>query len=503
MNGPSMRAANRKRQARRMRPRIEQLESRLAPATFKVNTLLETVAVNLQNGQDSTGHISLESAIMAANARGGKNTIILPAGTMAADDFVIDDNLTIKGKSEAGTIINGNGFSRGFDIQGGKVTISKLTIEGCSAPGEGGAILNDGGNVELSSVQIMDNVAFGSGGAAGTIGSPGQATASNGGAGQAGGNAYGGGICNEVGSLTLVKSLIYENAAAGGTGGDGGTGGFALGLAGPSGVAGESAKGGAGGAGGAGGSAYGGGVYNGTGAVLTIIGTSITSNGAISGEGGAGGLGGNGTGGAGGSGAAGGNGTGGAGGAGGAGGVAHGGGVLNAPGGILTISGASFTSNFAAGFNGGGDGGHGGNGTGGVAGDDVSGGAGPGGVGTGGAGGAGGAGGRWRGRRALQRGERHPLGFSQYLFEQCGVGRRGRRRWVGWAGRRQHRRNRQQQFPGACWRRWDRRRWRQRWCRGTGGWRWHCERYWGVALEPRDRNDHVEPRHRRFRRFRR
>ncbi len=65
------------------------------------------MAVNLQNGQDSTGHISLESAIMAANARGGKNTIILPAGTIAASDFMIDNNVTIKGKSAASTIING------------------------------------------------------------------------------------------------------------------------------------------------------------------------------------------------------------------------------------------------------------------------------------------------------------------------------------------------------------------------------------------------------------
>ena len=158
MNGPSSRAENRKRQAPRTRPRIERLEERLAPATFRVNTLLDTMAVNLRNGRDSTGHISLLSAIMAANARGGNNTIILPSGTIAADDFVIDDNLTIKGKSAASTIISGFNVAntRGFEIQGGKVTISKLTIEDCSAENEGGAILNEGGNVELSSVNIVE-----------------------------------------------------------------------------------------------------------------------------------------------------------------------------------------------------------------------------------------------------------------------------------------------------------------------------------------------------------
>ena len=68
MNGPLSRADNRKRQGRRTRPRFERLEDRLALATFKVNTLLSTLAVNLQNGRDSTGHVSLNSAIMAANA---------------------------------------------------------------------------------------------------------------------------------------------------------------------------------------------------------------------------------------------------------------------------------------------------------------------------------------------------------------------------------------------------------------------------------------------------
>jgi hypothetical protein len=94
--------------------------------------------VNLRTGQNSTGHISLLSAIMAANARGGKNTIILPAGTIPADDFAIDDNLTIKGKSATATIINGNDETRGFDIEGGDVTISNLTIEGCIGDPEGG-----------------------------------------------------------------------------------------------------------------------------------------------------------------------------------------------------------------------------------------------------------------------------------------------------------------------------------------------------------------------------
>ena len=271
---------NRKRQAPRTRPRIERLEERLALATFKVNTLLDTIAVNLRNGRDSTGHISLNSAIMAADARGGNNTIILPGGTITADDFVIDDNLTIKGKSSASTIISGQQreFTRLRDPRRQGDDFKPHDRKVRRAEDEGGAILNEGGNVELSSVKIMNNDADGSGGTAGTNGPDGQAIASNGGAGQGGGNAEGGGICNEFGSITVLNSLISGNYADGGSGGSGGTGGSAQGSDGSNGMNGGSGVGGAGGAGGAGGSAHGGGVFNAAGAILTIIGTSFTSN---------------------------------------------------------------------------------------------------------------------------------------------------------------------------------------------------------------------------------
>ncbi len=63
-----------------IRPRLECLEDRVVLSTFRVNTTLDTVAVNLNNGKDAAGHVSLRSAIMAADAKGGKNTIVLPSG---------------------------------------------------------------------------------------------------------------------------------------------------------------------------------------------------------------------------------------------------------------------------------------------------------------------------------------------------------------------------------------------------------------------------------------
>ena len=54
--------------ARSCRPGLEQLESRLAPAVYQVNTFQDTPPANLVTGQDAAGHVSLRSAVAAANA---------------------------------------------------------------------------------------------------------------------------------------------------------------------------------------------------------------------------------------------------------------------------------------------------------------------------------------------------------------------------------------------------------------------------------------------------
>src|SRR5713226_1217953 len=65
----------------RFQPALEFLEDRLAPAVFNVNTTADTVAANLNTGQDNTGHVSLRAAVQAANHLGGTNSINLPAWT--------------------------------------------------------------------------------------------------------------------------------------------------------------------------------------------------------------------------------------------------------------------------------------------------------------------------------------------------------------------------------------------------------------------------------------
>ena len=75
-----------RRQRVRSRPRLEPLEGRVVMSTFQVNTTLDTLAVNLRTGKDSSGHISLRSAIMAADAKGGSNTIKLAQRNLHAHD---------------------------------------------------------------------------------------------------------------------------------------------------------------------------------------------------------------------------------------------------------------------------------------------------------------------------------------------------------------------------------------------------------------------------------
>src|SRR5262245_36911739 len=85
------RTLSRRRRTARSFPRLEPLEGRGGMSTFQINTTRDTVAVDLRTGKDATGHISLRSAIMAADAKGGSNTIKLRSGIF---------QLTIAGANE-------------------------------------------------------------------------------------------------------------------------------------------------------------------------------------------------------------------------------------------------------------------------------------------------------------------------------------------------------------------------------------------------------------------
>jgi hypothetical protein len=320
-------------------------------STFKVNTTLDTVAVDLRTGKDAFGHISLRSAIQAANARPNSDKILLPAGTImltlaggnedngATGDLDVRGNVTITGKGAGSTIIDGNNLDRVFQILSGKVQISGVTIQHGRAS-EGGGILNTGGNVTLTSVAVANNLAIGTNGVRGQDDPVGRTVRASiggvGGKGSNGGAAFGGGIANQAGSLTISQSAFTANQANGGGGGDGGQGAEAVTQSAPPGlgVIGTSA-GGTGGAGGAAGAGNGGGLANFGTASFTGVTVNFGANQAQCAPGGRGGAGAKGTGGDAGSKA--GDAAGGDGGPGGASGSGLGGGIFNAKNATLMI----------------------------------------------------------------------------------------------------------------------------------------------------------------------
>src|SRR4051812_6001997 len=161
----------------RRRPGLELPEAREVPTTFAVNTPLDTVAANLQAGTDATGHVSLRSAIMAANAHPGADAINLPNGPFritiagtgedaaARGDLDIRGDVTITGRGHAGTVIDGNALDRAIHVLSGNVSLSELTIRGGQS-NVGAGLLNSGGHVTLSSAFVQNNRAIGADGAA-------------------------------------------------------------------------------------------------------------------------------------------------------------------------------------------------------------------------------------------------------------------------------------------------------------------------------------------------
>jgi hypothetical protein len=148
------------RPAAGQRLQVRPLEDRLTPSTFTVNTFADTTAVNLTTGKDATGHVSLRSAIQAADHLGGTNVIDLPAGTYnltiaptgtddaSSGDLNITCNLTINGAGDiAGsptTTIDGGALDRVFQVAANEtVRIAGVIIQN-GKTSQGGGISNAG-----------------------------------------------------------------------------------------------------------------------------------------------------------------------------------------------------------------------------------------------------------------------------------------------------------------------------------------------------------------------
>jgi predicted outer membrane repeat protein len=233
------RKARQARRQNRVRPQVEQLEDRLAPAVFVVNTTQDIA------GPPSNGLLSLRQAIDAVNASTDvNNTIILSSGTYgisvlsttednnSGGDFDIGQvngtpithalNLTIQGQGPNSTVITGNQLDRVFQIfgtnSGVNVTFNDLEITGGLVNGKGGGIyLNDTGNtvgansVTLNDVLLTKNTASSDGGGiytgTGNVTLNGSIVSAN------TADGFGGGIYTNNGNISVAGSAVSGNTA--------------------------------------------------------------------------------------------------------------------------------------------------------------------------------------------------------------------------------------------------------------------------------------------------
>ncbi len=314
-----------RRTTKRSRPWLEALEDRTLPATFTPTIF--------SDGDLGSG--SLRDAILQANADPGsvEDVIVLQAGayqlslangaggqdnSAASGDLDITSTahpLTIKGMGSSGpnqTTIDAVQIDRVFQLvnPGTQVVFEDLVITGGMSSDDGkagaqpdtshalgGGILNNGGKITLRNVAIQGNVAqggLGFNGLGGGLYSTGNGSvnieectvAGNSALGASGladptsphvnaSSGQGGGLYLNGGTVTIIRSTIAENVAAGG-----------LGATGASGATGQ-----AGAKGGNGGNARGAGLYINAGAV-TVTNSTVSSNQATGGDGGMGGGGG-------------------------------------------------------------------------------------------------------------------------------------------------------------------------------------------------------------------
>lgn len=168
-------------------------------------TITVTTAADELN---SDGDCSLREAIRAANldtavdacpAGSGADSIVLPAGTYTltingaseeaavTGDLDILQDVTIQGAGNAGTIINGNGVDRVFDVlSGAHVTLARMTIQSGNEGGYCGGGIRNRAVLTLTNVLMIANYS----------------------------SASGGGLCNGLGAAATLQNVSFANNTA-------------------------------------------------------------------------------------------------------------------------------------------------------------------------------------------------------------------------------------------------------------------------------------------------
>lgn len=207
------------------------LEDRTTPATFTVNSLLDTVTAD--------GNMTLREAVTAVNL--GNNSALsaaeklLVSGTFGTADTVVftglagtitlggtqipafTKNLTLTGPGAASLSISGNALSRIFTNNSGITSaISGLTLTNGKIASDGGAVVNSGNLTITNSIITGNSGAFGGGISSvnGTTLSLVGTTVSNNTAGNGGGIAM-----YQSSSLSMSNCVISSNSTTGFGGG--------------------------------------------------------------------------------------------------------------------------------------------------------------------------------------------------------------------------------------------------------------------------------------------
>jgi hypothetical protein len=186
----------------RFRPRLEVLEDRLPPAVL-------TVTNNSDTGVSGDGSLRGE---IAAAAPG--DTIVFDHSlngqtiTLTHGQLTISNDLNIIGPGAGQLTVSGNHGSRVFNITAGTVSLSGLTIANGSIVGDGGGICN-AGNLTVSNSTLAGNSALDGGG----IFTTGHLTLTNS---TLSGNfaaINGGGIDHLGGTVVVTNCALSDNTA--------------------------------------------------------------------------------------------------------------------------------------------------------------------------------------------------------------------------------------------------------------------------------------------------
>jgi CSLREA domain-containing protein len=206
----------------RARLAVEQLEGRTTPALM-VNTLADEIDPN-------DGLLSLREAVAFANSDTDNTLITFAPGlagtiTLANDQMIVTQPVTITGPGAGVLTVSGNNLSRIFEINNGTAAVVTASISGLTLTGGNGANNGPGGAVfvadealTLSGVVVTGNKA--AGGAGIYVGPNGRLTLENSTVSNNTSGGLGGGLRLDINSVTLIRnSTVSGNQSTAGAGG--------------------------------------------------------------------------------------------------------------------------------------------------------------------------------------------------------------------------------------------------------------------------------------------